>query len=348
MYRNKRWGVNDVDNASLEQWRELYDAIGNLKRLTPWEYVSSGDLIAIALEHPKTMVFCSIMGANDFCYGVSVYEGDRGLQDLNRLLTMDETGLSPNFVMAEQTCLTLYWGDREEVPPDQKSIIRQLGLKFRGSGNWPYAFSFERRYAPITPDSRGIEVLTETLKGLCMVARGFAEGRLTPQWAEGKLLARTYDSKIALWRMGWVPMPEIPNLMPVVKLTDEFLQARLKKAPRCKTKVIMDLFYFPFPVEEKRGARPYYPLFFCMLNESEHKILCIEPVELDCSEVDAVLNGFVSFVLQFGRMKQIRARNPWVLASLEQLCAMCKINLIQDALPEVDEVMAEEFDPTNI
>jgi hypothetical protein len=330
-----------MKNASLEQWDEFYAVVGNLKNMAPWAYICSDDLIAIALEGGKVSVFCSVMGSANSCYGVSVYEGERGLRDINRCRTLGETVLSPNFVMGDQTCLTLYWGDRSEVPPDQKAVIRQLGYKYRGSGNWPYVLSFESRYAPVTPDARGIEVLTETFKNLCTVTMALAEGQLTPKWTKEKMLVRIYAPETGLWEMGWAPIPEVPDMMPRVTLKDELLQARLQKAPRCQTKIIMDLVYLNARIVEKRGERPYHPLAFCMLDESAHQILCMEPLRPEGTEVDAVLNGFISFVMQFGRMKQIRARNPWVLASLEELCAMCKIDLLQDALPEVDEIMQD-------
>ena len=50
--------------------------------------------------------------------------------------------------MHDQTCLVFYLGDRVEVPKQQKEIIKELGLRYRGNGNWPYFLSYKKRFIP--------------------------------------------------------------------------------------------------------------------------------------------------------------------------------------------------------
>ena len=64
--------------ASLEQWKELYEVTLNLKALEPWNYFGSEDLVAIALQGEEEPVFMSIMGMMGSCYGISMYEGMEG------------------------------------------------------------------------------------------------------------------------------------------------------------------------------------------------------------------------------------------------------------------------------
>ncbi len=61
--------------ASLNQWKELYDETLKLKALEPWKYLDSADLIAIKLQGMEEPVFMSVMGRLGTCYGVSMYEG---------------------------------------------------------------------------------------------------------------------------------------------------------------------------------------------------------------------------------------------------------------------------------
>lgn len=69
--------------ASLDQWKELYDAALKLKALEPWKYLDSTDLIAIKLQGMEEPVFMSVMGRLGTCYGVSMYEGMDGLADFD-------------------------------------------------------------------------------------------------------------------------------------------------------------------------------------------------------------------------------------------------------------------------
>lgn len=69
--------------ASLDQWKELYDVALKLKELEPWKYLDSTDLIAIKLQGMEEPVFMSVMGRLGTCYGVSMYEGLDGLDDFD-------------------------------------------------------------------------------------------------------------------------------------------------------------------------------------------------------------------------------------------------------------------------
>lgn len=326
----------DIARAA-EQWNEFYRVAEIMKATAPWKYVYSDCIFTIMLGEPESVFFCSVLGAEGDCYGVAVYEGERGLYDLSRLLSEDSVE-STNYIMGDHNCLTLYWGDRDEVPPEQKNMIRRLGLKFRGNGNWPYALRHESRYAPITPGAGDIARLTDVLKNLIMSVRGLAEGRLGSQWEPDRTLWRRYDPKTECWQMGWAPMPEAPNCVPVITIKDELLKARLKKAPRTRMKVMMDLLYLNANVVEKRGERPIHPLLFCVADEESGMIVDNALLSSDHNEVDAVLNGFISFVENYGRMQQIRARNPLIIAALSDLCKTCGVKLKETALPEMDEI----------
>ena len=66
----------------------------------------------------------------------------------------EKNGPSIYDTMMDQSCITWYAGDRDEVPEAQKKVIRELGLKFRGKGQWQYFLSFEKGYTPFTLDAR--------------------------------------------------------------------------------------------------------------------------------------------------------------------------------------------------
>ena len=53
-------------------------------------------------------------------------------------------------------------------------------------------------------------------------------------------------------------------------------------------------------------------------------------------EIDVILNFFIPYVLSNGRMKKIRARNPWVFAALIEICEYCGIELVKTSLGKVD------------
>lgn len=68
--------------------------------------------------------------------------------------------------MSDQNCITCYWGNRDEIDDEMYSIIKQLGLRFRGNGNWIYFKTFEKKSFPSLPNYGEIKMLIETYKGL--------------------------------------------------------------------------------------------------------------------------------------------------------------------------------------
>lgn len=53
---------------------------------------------------------------------------------------------------------------------------------------------------------------------------------------------------------------------------------------------------------------------------------------------------FIPYVLSNGRMKKIRARNPWVFAALIDICEYCGIELVKTSLGKVDNMLKEMTD----
>ena len=100
--------------ASLEQWKILYEAATKIKEQKPWEQLWDMDLIGIQYEEDD-IVFFSILGHGGDCYGVAVYEGYEGLNSFLMLTMQEQMNLSTGYAMFNLTNLTCYWGNREEL-----------------------------------------------------------------------------------------------------------------------------------------------------------------------------------------------------------------------------------------
>ena len=80
--------------ASLAEWKALYEIATELKELRPWESFWDMDLIQLQGEEEEDVAFVSILGKGGDCYGITVYEGYEGLNDFMRLALADEMNLS--------------------------------------------------------------------------------------------------------------------------------------------------------------------------------------------------------------------------------------------------------------
>ena len=120
-------------------WKQLYTLINEWIQLGAWKFIRSNDFVG--LEINGATYYCTIMGQLGDCIGFSIYEGEQGYRDLNSISLEYEEDRVIQYMMFDQTCLTFYMGDREEVPSSQRQMMKTLGFKYRGKGNWPYFLS---------------------------------------------------------------------------------------------------------------------------------------------------------------------------------------------------------------
>ncbi len=319
-----------------ELWLALYNVVDDIKMIQPWNCIYADDPVFIRSKETGETALCSVMGSQGLCCGVSVYVGEEGVASYVRLSQSGEYAVP---MLYDHTCLTLFFGDNKEVPKEQKVIIKELGLKFRGNGNWPYVMSFKRRYIPSTPSQEELKILVEMLQNLFMVAAGFADGRLDPNGWDGKsAILRHYSPKNDLWLMGWIPWEKPKPNYPKLQLTDELLLHRLKNAPGNGKELVADLLYLDQHIVDEVDDREVAALVFIMLDTQSEMIVCADLVPPQIDEQVAVVTGFRNYVEEHGRMHRIRVRNPYVFAALKETCKKCKVQLQLDDLPEMDKI----------
>ena len=112
--------------ASLEQWKELYEVATRLKERKPWEKFWDMDLIGIRNGAAEDTVFFSILGRGGECYGITAYRGYDGLNRYLMLVMQERMNLSVDFAMYHQRNLTCYWGNRDELTDKQRKMIKEL------------------------------------------------------------------------------------------------------------------------------------------------------------------------------------------------------------------------------
>ena len=326
--------------ASLEQWKELYELGIELKGLEPWKDFWDMDLIVICPKGRKEPFFCSVMGKGGSCYGISVYSGYEGLKDFEMLTATEITGISSEYAMFEQNNLTCYLGDRDEVPPQQKKVIKELGLSFRGRGQWMYFLSFKRRYMPYTPDEDEVEELIRVYRGLAAAVREYRENDIPVDYESGECFWYIYHEKEQCWKSEIHGLPDDAGTeYPIVELEDEILKKKLQKRPLIDGELQLDFIYLNGGVKESGYDRPINPLLFMAVDGDSGMVITVDMMGPEDDEIDISLNFLVQFIEQYGRIKTVKARNAWIFSALEDLCEYCGINLVSENMPELEEAV---------
>ena len=312
-----------TNTPSLEEWRALYQAAQQIKTLEPWEIMYEDELFAVQNPETGEIGYVSIMGTAGEHFSVAVYLGTQGIHGFFNLQHAAMTGdFSPELALSIPQ-LQASFEARSELVDQDRAVIKQLGLKFRGANAWPLFRSYQPGYLPWLLEAEEARFLTHVLEQTADVAVRWE------QLEEGEGLIPMNDVEIVvrvpkkqpdgslLWEDQAHQIPE-PEGQTISLQMDRNALNELKHLPMLKNTVEIDLFLSPAGVHEK-GQRPYFPYMLMTVEPKSAFIVGFEMIQPVPTLVD--MYGKVPFyvvhqLLQLGgRPQEILITSP-ILAQL--------------------------------
>ena len=329
--------------ASLEQWNSLYQAAAAVTKLAPWEDFWNTDLIVIQESRKQEPLFMSVSGRGIHNRGVTMYIGNEGLEDFD--LTESTRGEAlASFALREQRGLSFKLCDREDVPQEQRDMIKELGLAFRGRGKWPCFLSWRKAYAPWTLDGEEVQMLTEAFCRMEEAVKDARDGAVKVRFERGEFLWRSRDEETGDWRTVSAPIPSGRRKYPLARLRSVDQIEAVKSRPRSINELSMDLFYMNAEVVEEGYDRPFFPRAFLVMEKRTRAVLNMQVLEPEDNEVSAILHFLLNYIMKSGRPRTVYARNPWIFAALTDTCENCGIPLLSSDLEEMEEMVNQLTD----
>lgn len=309
-----------MNTPTLDEWRRLYDLAIQVKSLAPWQWMTEADLFGVQNPETKELGFVSVMGMVEEHFAIGVYRGAEGLYRL-----LDFAQAAP-FVepmeLFQIPQLQLSFEDREMLEAEDRAVIQQLGLKFRGRQAWPLFRDYRPGLAPWFVDRADARFIGFALEQLLEVAPQVKDH---PNWLDQgddeRYLVRVPKKQQRTW--VWtdqVKRIRPPKPTPIEVMMDTELLAAVKKLPKGKYQVEVDCFLLPTPIGPK-GIRPYYPYMLLVVDAQAGVVMGFEMLEPKPS-VDAMW-GMVPLTLiqqlaSTGRLPQeIRVGMPLLMALLK-------------------------------
>lgn len=261
--------------VSDKECRPLYDLIGRVRDMAPWDWMYEDDLFAVQSPETGELGFVSIMGHMGEHYAVAVYLGLRGLAGFRHL---QDAGpfLDPE-ALFKVPQLQASLEDRNFLEQDDRDQIKRLGLKYRGRTAWPMFRSLRPGYVPwfLSPDEA--RYLAHVLGQVLEVAPRVRDnpGILFPS-SDSKFLVRRARQEGSEW--VWQDATKKVGPPPAIDLTIEIPHALLdavKELPRRRARVEVDYFMIPNGIYEK-GQRPFFPFSLMMADATNKAIIGME------------------------------------------------------------------------
>lgn len=323
--------------ASLEQWKVLYETATRIKELKPWEKFWDQDIIGIQYEKEEDTVFFSILGRSGECYGIVAYEGYEGLNSFLMLTMQDHMNLSVDYAMFNQRNLTCYWGNRDELTDKQRKIIKNLGYSYRGKNQWLYFLSFEPGYYPYNLDSEEVIRLTEYYQDLEMALRYYDDVNMNVDFESGNMFLFSFGKDKKTWNFGEAPLPFTAFQYGSLIITDEKLLADLAGVSKCKVVLEAEVSVMRAKVNDKKYSRPANPAIALLGDLKSGMVISAEMTEPDDDPVVVLADSLIKFIFKYGAPKEICVTNVIVEAGLRQICDVCGIRLSRvKRLPGLD------------
>ena len=313
--------------ASIEQWKTLYEAGTRIKELKPWEKFWDMDLIGITYGAEEETIFFSILGRGGDCYGIAVYEGYEGLNRFLMLAMQESMNLAPEYAMFNQRNLTCYWGNRDELSDKQRKIIKELGYTYRGKNQWLYFLSFEPGYYPYNMDEEEVLRMSEYLQDLELALRCYDETDMQVDFESGNMFLLSFGKDKKTWSFGEESLPFTAFQFGNLLITDEDLLSDLAKAPKCNAVLEADVSVLGASIADKKYNRPANPALSLLGDANTGIIIKFEMLEPEDDAIVMLAEILIGFVLQYGAPKEVRVSNVIVEAGLKQICDVCGIKL---------------------
>lgn len=335
---------------SLEEASQLYQLMARVKELAPWMWMDESEIFGVQQPETGALGFVSIMGMAGEHFAIAVYQGAEGLYGILDFATSVARPDPQQLLDVPQ--LQASFEDRDVLDKQDRALLKQLGLKFRGANAWPMFRSYRPGYMPWFVSAAEARLLIHALAQTLEVAPRLRENPALLN-AENDPADETYlvrvpqqqgDTLIWTDQMRRVPPPEPTSIRIML---DKEVVNQLKQTPQRQLTLEVELTSLPTGIAE-RGARPFRPYLLMLADSRSGMIVGTELMHPEPSlaemrgQVPMQLAGWLA---QAGVVpEEIRARSELLLGLLSPLADMLNVRLRQtDRLPSIDAALDSMF-----
>lgn len=305
-----------MDENQRERWLTLYQYAKEIQKLEPWNSFLQLDVFPVSLPNFKEPFFCTFLGNESPEKGIMVYPGYQALDGLWRFVKSDQ--MPPFQRMRYQQHLSCFFVSAHEVSAEDKNLIHQLGLKFKGR-NW---IIFESALLNLVPSECTIEevnILIEVYGQLIEAVKEILSEKVIVDFEEGQVLHRQFDMYTGSWhsiieKLEWsVELPTAPTIYP--EIIEE-----INQLPMTADHFELDIISTPIVTDQLEGQRQGIVRFVLLADHKSGFIHKHELVHLQHNSQDVLLTVAIEGMLLNKRPKQLWVRDDLTETILRPLC----------------------------
>ena len=326
-----------------EAWLELYEVANKIQEIEPWKYLWDMDLLVYLSEEMKEIFYCSVMGHRGMHRAVAIYKGNQ----INKFFDLTKNQYPNYMIMNYQECLICNFMSRQETLPKNREIIKEIGLRFRGT--WISFESFEKGYEPSPINMKQVKIMTVALKNFYMMFKAIIEKGIEVNFEEGEVLLRHYDKDKKLYFN--YPQPLImPEKSYYTITVNEDFEKNIIKLPQTEVEFEYDfLNYVPIRIREnkEKDGRYYYPRARFIVERKTGFVIKYDLIDKNNykNEMEYVIESvelLVDYLYKMGRPKRIYVRDEETKMYLKDIADKAQIKLtVRPKLKSIDRFYNE-------
>ena len=343
--------MTKIKQPTEKEWKRLYEIAVKVKELAPWEWMYEDNIFGVQNPETEEIGFVSVMGVGGEHYGISLYLGAEGLFGYDNLQDQainDPSALEDNaFALFDIPQLQASFENRGQLEKDDHAVIKKLGLKFRGSFNYPMFRSIVPGFLPYYITSDEARFLSYVLEQLLEVApRVQADEEILDdtdideEFESYLVRVPKKQNGTTVWHDEHLVIKPPPDKDISVSVPEDVME-EIKHFPQNKNLTLeVDIFYAPQPVAEK-GKRPFIPKILMFADSRSGMVLGVELLKSYETEVE----NFTQLVTNiFESLRKLNARPKVIKVSSEELFQLFRsfTQQLTIELKQVEELKAVE------
>lgn len=326
-----------------EAWLKLYEIAGKIQKLEPWNYLNEDNWFMYDSKEFEDVFYCSVAGHDIKQKVVSIYQGSQ----INRFLEFINGEYPEEIFFNYQECLSCNFVARDETLPKNIKIIKEIGLKFRGT--WISFENMEKGYEPSPLNMKQVNLMIDILNHFYMMFEVIKEQDVDAvNIYNGQVLARYYDEKNKIYvnypEKLMVPEEHYKAIEPDDK---EGFKKKALAIPKVDMEVEYDfLNYLPLRIieQKERDGRYYYPRgrFIADVKSGimiEHELIDKNDYENEYEYIYESVDTLFKTFQKIGRPKKVYVRDEETKWYLSRVLKLAEVKLeVKNNLDAIDEM----------
>jgi hypothetical protein len=334
--------MDDHAAPSLQQLRSLYDAAERFCRLHPWTWMDERDTMAVREPVSGDIMIMTAMGMQGICRGLSVSIGREGVIGYVKMLAAEETEEGRK-CMLEQRSVTLDFGDRQNLMPEEVKRLAALGLEFRGKGSFPTFRSLVPGSLPWPVNAVEAAAMLVAMEQFMLVAEGVRDGQKKTRLGNDFLPMLVRECAEQEGQLVWTDsvLEDLDLLDGGVCLNQVGREGIMKSVEgKKRTAAIWEL-AFPWLDGVKvagEGGRPYVPRVLLCVDRGSKLVLKASPSSGPTMKVDMMME-FIQLLLDSKQLPaEMRISDKGMALEYREAADAAGIKMtVVDRVPEAEK-----------